>query len=546
MVHAFIRDSFWGRIVYHLSSHKYFSHKEEHPDYVVPEKYLLDSKQNFSVELETSMESSSSSESSIASAETKTTTNIMVTWDSDDDPENPKNWSKWYKVLLTLQICFLTVSVYMASAIYTPGIDSLMVDLGISRVLATLPLTMFVIGYAIGPLFWSPLSENAIFGRTNIYIFTVFVFFILQIPISLVNDIASLSVLRLIAGFFASPCLGTGGASMGDIISIPYLPLAIATWSIAAVCGPSMGPLIGSILVVKRNWHWTFWFVCMISGISTLVLSLFLPETYEKTLLLRKAKRLRKVTGNDRIISEGELENEGLVISDIVTQAVWRPIEIIMFEPIVLAIDVYIALVYTILYLWFEAFPIVFIETHHFSLIPFGTTYVSVMVGILIGAGLYIYYLNKTFTKKILAGEMLDPEFFIPIMLFGAVFMPIGIFIFGWTSAADLHWIGPLIGSALFALGGFFVFQTGFNYLASSFPKYLASVFAGNQFLRSTLAGCFPLFGHSLFSNLKTERFPVAWGSTILGCLSLLMILIPVTFYVKGHKLRASSKYSGF
>ena len=86
-----------------------------------------------------------------------------------------------YKSIFHFPNFILTTSVYMGSAVYTPGIEELMHDFGIGRVVATLPLTLFVIGYGVGPLVFSPMSENAIFGRTSIYIITLFLFVILQI-----------------------------------------------------------------------------------------------------------------------------------------------------------------------------------------------------------------------------------------------------------------------------------------------------------------------------------------------------------------------------
>ncbi|CAH6720090.1 fluconazole resistance protein 1 [[Candida] jaroonii] len=549
-LNRFVRDSFWGRIVYHISGHKFFYHQEESPDYVIPEKYLEELNKvdtNNSKPEAIIPERNDSTETTNPDDNTLYNNNrIIVGWDGDDDPENPKNWPIFEKSLVTFQICFLTTVVYMSSAIFTPGIESMTEDLGVTRVKATLPLTMFVIGYGIGPMFLSPLSENAVFGRTYIYIITLFIFFILQIPISLVNNLPALATLRFFSGLAASPCLATGGASMGDITNMPYLPLTIALWSISAVCGPSLGPLVGSVLVVKRDWHWTFWLVTMTSGIALTVFSFCLPETFEKTLLLRKAKRLRKVTGNPNIVSEGELENEGLSVRQLAIDTFWRPIEITLFEPVVLLINLYIALIYSIMYLWFEAFPIAYVVTYHFSLIASGTTYLSTAVGVLFGAVIYSFYIYKKFVIPFRNNDPIVPEVFIPIMIVGSVFMPVGIFIFGWTVSTETHWFGSLVGGALFAVGAFTISQSAFLYLANSFPRYLASVFAGTALFRSIIAAVFPLFGDALFNNLATKKFPIGWGSSVLGFISVGMIAIPVLFYLNGPKLRARSKYSGF
>lgn len=537
----FVRESFVGRTIYHLSGRKVFNYPEEQQDYVIPSKYLGKSEAT----MENYVPESSEETPSDVSSEATKTDYIVVDWESDDDPENPHNWPLKYKIIFIAQIMILTSFVYMASAIYTPGVEDIMEDMGVGQVVATLPLTLFVIGYAIGPMVFSPLSENAIFGRTSIYVITLFIFFILQIPTALVKNIAGLCILRFIAGFFASPCLSTGGASVGDVITMPYLPVGISFWSIAAVCAPSSGPMFGAILTVKANYHWSFWFICITSGASLALLCWLLPESYSKTILYRKAERLRALTGNENIVSEGHIENSNLSTHQMLIETLWRPFEVIIFEPVVLLINVYIGLVYSVMYLWFEAFPIVFVEVKGFTLIEMGVAYMCILVGILVAASIYIPVIHQTFTKKLLNNEEVVPELFIPMAIVGSILMPIGIFIFGWTAAPDLHWIGPLIGAAVFAAGAFIVFQTLFNYLSMSFWRYLASVFAGNALFRSMMAGAFPLFGRPLFLNLATKRFAVGWGSSVLGFICVIMIAIPVLFYLNGPKLRARSKYAG-
>ncbi|CAN3373487.1 hypothetical protein DIURU_003043 [Diutina rugosa] len=550
MWYQFVRDSFFGRSTYHLSKHKFFSYREEASDYEVDKKYLVQeyAPSKASATNEATGKVCDSSDSSIAcekDASTPQSSVILVTWDGDDDPENPRNWPVKQKAFFVVQIAFLTMSVYLASAIYTPGVDQIMEDFHVGSVVATLPLTLFVIGYGIGPMWFSPMSENSRFGRTSIYITTLFLFFILQIPTALVKNIAGLCILRFLSGIFASPALATGGASVSDVLQLPWMPVGLATWSMGAVAGPSLGPLIGSALIVAGGWRWTFWFMAILSGSAFIVLTFTFPESYEKTLLARKAKRLRAITQNSNIKSEGEIENEQLTTRQVLVDTLWRPIEITLLEPVVLAVNLYISLVYAIMYLWFEAFPMVFIQVFHFKLVPMGTAFVSIIIGIILAAIIYVFIIYHQFTKKLLAGTMVSPEVFMPIAIVGSVLMPIGIFIFGWTAAPDLHWMGPIIGAATFAMGAFFIFQTLFNFLGASFaPEYIASVFASNDFARSTIAGVFPLFARPLFLNLKTKRFLVGWGSSVLGFICVVMIAIPVTFLLIGPKLRARSKYA--
>jgi DHA1 family multidrug resistance protein-like MFS transporter len=115
---------------------------------------------------------------------------------------------------------------------------------------------------------------------------------------------------------------------------------------------------------------------------------------------------------------------------------------------------------------------------------------------------------------------------------------------FGWTSNEHIHWIVPLIGSAIVIIGAFMTFQSFFNYLGMSFPRYLASVFASNNLCRSGMAGAFPLFGRAMYSNLGPSNFPVGWGCSVLGFITLAMVAIPVVLYKYGKQLRARSKYA--
>ena len=555
---SFIRDSFFGRLLYHVSGHKILGYKEEKPDYVIPEKYLnggknecLDQEIQSSLTLEGN-EAKTTKTKLCDEAESSEKAPIIVDFDGPDDPENPYNWTIYKKVLFILGIGVMTNSVYMGSAIYTPGIEQMMADLDITRVKATLPMAMFVIGYGIGPMIFSPMSENAALGRTSIYIVTVFFFFILLIPQCFgpaTHSLASLTVLRFITGIFASPALGTGGASASDVVTVPYMPMGIISWAMAGICGPTLGPLVGSAIINRAHglWLWTFRFMMIISGASFLFFGITLPESLAKAILRRKAQRLRALTGNPNIVSEGELENQSMTLRELAIDTLWRPIEILVFEPVVLLIDLYIALIYSIIFLWFEAFPAVFVDTYGFTLVELGVTYSSVPLGMFIASLLYIAYMYHAYTRKLLEGraEELTPEVFLLPTIVASVVMPIGIFIFGWTASANLHWIGCLIGAALFGAGGFIVAQTLFNYMAMSFPRYVASVFGGSALFRSLLGGCFPLFGAPLFNNLKTHKFPVAWGSTILALICVGMIAIPVTFHLLGPRIRAKSKYSG-
>lgn len=176
---------------------------------------------------------------------------ILVDWYYTDDQANPHNWSNKKRLFLTLLICFYTFVVYTSSAIYTSSVPQIITRFGVTNVVATLGLSLYVLGYGVGPLIFSPLSEIPVIGRNPIYIITMFLFVVLSIPTGLVDNFAGLMVLRFLTGFFGSPCLASGGASLGDMYSLMNLPYAMMAWVSAAYCGRKFSPLLPSKL---RSW----------------------------------------------------------------------------------------------------------------------------------------------------------------------------------------------------------------------------------------------------------------------------------------------------
>lgn len=152
---------------------------------------------------------------------------ILVDWYTEDDQDNPQNWSNSKRFVVSFIIGLYTWVVYSASAIYTSSEKDVMEKFNIGPTTASLPLSLYVLAYGIGPLLWSPLSEIPAIGRSPVYAITMGLFTILSLPTALVDNFAGLLVLRFLQGFLGSPCLATGGATMQDIYSLLHLPFAL-------------------------------------------------------------------------------------------------------------------------------------------------------------------------------------------------------------------------------------------------------------------------------------------------------------------------------
>ncbi|KFH40357.1 Caffeine resistance protein-like protein [Hapsidospora chrysogenum ATCC 11550] len=464
---------------------------------------------------------------------------ILVDWYTSDDPANPHNWSNLRRAAVTTIICLYTFVVYTTSAIYVSSEPGIQEAFGVSDIVSTLGLALYVLGYGIGPLIFSPLSEIPVIGRNPVYVATMWLFVILSIPTAFAHNFAGLMVLRFLTGFFGSPCLAQGGASLGDMYSLLSLPYAMMAWVSAAYCGPALGPLLSGFSVPAESWRWSLFESLWASGPVVVVMFLFLPETSTPNLLLRRARRLRKLTGDQRFMSQSEIDQRNMTVSHVLVDALIKPIEITIKDPAVLFVQVYTAIIYGIYYSFFEVFPLVYPVSYGMNLGEIGLVFLCILVACLSAVAVYFLYLYYYQNPRIARfGMPVQEARLIPAL--PASFGPtIGLFLFAWTARASIHWIVPTIGITIYGATVFIVMQCIFVYIPLSYPMYAASLFAANDFFRSALACGSVMFAHPLFGNLGVAR-----GTSLLGGLSVIGIIGIWLLYIYGARLRAMSKFA--
>lgn len=122
----------------------------------------------------------------------------------------------------------------------------------------------------------------------------------------------------------------------------------------------------------------------------------------------------------------------------------------------------------------------------------------------------------------------------------GGVLFTIGLFWFGWTSyTGKIHWIVPVLSGLFTGFGIFSIFLSLLNYIVDAYLMFAASAIAANTFMRSIFGGVFPLFATFMF-----EGMGIQWAATLLGCVALVLVPMPVVFYMYGKKLRGKSKFA--
>ncbi|KIX08897.1 uncharacterized protein Z518_03554 [Rhinocladiella mackenziei CBS 650.93] len=521
-----IRDSFFGRFLRYASRGKWLPFEEE--------KNPLLLKQ-FSIK--TLPEKSSQ----LANNETKAEEGDdiqLVGWYCPDDSENPLNWANSTKIAVTFQLCFLTFAVYVGSSIYTAGIVGVMKEFKIGMVVALTGLTVFVLGCGLGPMTLAPLSEVPSIGRNSVYIFSLALFVILQIPTALSTHIGMLIIFRFITGVLGSPVLATGGASIAEMYPPQKRALAIGIWGLAALGGPVLGPPIGGFAAQAYGWRWTLWALMIIAGFALIMLVLFLPETSSKNILYRRAQRLRKMTNNDKLKTQAEIAFQHVTVGKIAQITVIQPWILTFQEPLVFLLHMWVALIFGLLFIWFESFPLVFEGIYGFNLGQTGLAFMGLLVGALCAVPPFVWY-DRAFQQKQFNehGQIIKPEMRLPPAMVGAFCLPICLFWFGWSTRPDIHWIMPLVGTGFFSIGALLVLNAVLTYLPDAYPSEMASVMAGNAFIRFSSGAACPLFAPAMYHNLGIE-----WASSLLAFLGVLFVPIPFAFYIYGEKLRQMSK----
>ncbi|KAL8737754.1 MAG: hypothetical protein Q9181_001382 [Wetmoreana brouardii] len=429
----------------------------------------------------------------------------IVGW-VENDPRNPLHFNDARKWLWSLLMALATMAVALTTSAYTAPAKELKADFSVSQEVFELGLSLFVLGFAVGPIFWAPLSE--IYGRQIVFVGTFVVLTAFNAGCAAAPNIEGLLIMRFLAGTFGSSPLTNAGGVVADIWPARQRGLALVAFSSAPLFGPVLGPIIGGFLGEKYGWRWVQGFLAILSGTMCILVALIVPETYGPLLLKRRAQALSKLTGDVHVSKLNKNEPEPTLRAKLKI-ALSRPWLMLFHEPIVLILTIYLALLYgTViaprsaiddsiadknqLYMFFGAFPIVY-QTHRgWSEGIGGLSFCGIAFGILVGI-LYMFPENTRYQKIVDRNEE-SPETRLPPSIVGSIAIPISIFWFAWSNSPTVHWIVSIASQVPFGFGFVLVYISVQEYLVDAYTVYAASVLAANTIFRSAFGAVFPLF----------------------------------------------------
>ncbi|KAL9127160.1 MAG: hypothetical protein Q9217_003913 [Psora testacea] len=457
----------------------------------------------------------------------------IVDWDGPNDAADPINWPSRKRWAHIITVAILGLIPNMATTMVAPGIDGVLADFNVSSsAISSLAVTIFLLGLALGPIFLSSLGE--VYGRLPVYHAANIVFIAFMIANALSKNIAQFMIFRFISGCAGGMPLAMGGGTIADVTLPAKRGFATALFSLGPLAGPVLGPAIGGFLAAGNGWRWTFWLLAILGGAVEAATLIVMRETSPKILLERKAACLRISTGNAHLRSK--LAHK-LTPQQVLAQALVRPTMLLVRSPVLLALSLYAALVFGVIYLLFTTFNGVFRGQYGFSTSISGLVYLGLGIALVVGVVIF-GNLNPRIQAARMKADGVDkpkPEYRLLLMIWFSPCVALGLFIYGWTAYYKVPWIVPIIGTFFIGLGAYFVLMPTQLYLIELFgSKGAASALSANNVLRYMGGTFLPLAGPSLYRALD-----YGWGNTLLGFLALMFALPPVLFYKYGERLRA-------
>ncbi|KAF2456447.1 MFS multidrug transporter [Lineolata rhizophorae] len=462
--------------------------------------------------------------------------NGVIEWDGPHDPEIPMNWPSRAKWLYTVVLGLMTFCITFASSVFSTATMATARLFEVSAEVMVLGTSLFVLGFSFGPIVFGPLSE--LYGRKRPLFFGFFAFAIFQIPVAVAQNLQTIMICRFFGGFFGSAPLAIVGGTLADIWSPVDRGVAMCIFASATFMGPVAGPIMGGFISMSYlGWRWTEYITAIMGFFFGSIGFLIVPETYAPLILSGRATKIRHSTRNWAV--HAKYDEQPVDFRVLAIKYLVRPFAMLILEPILLLITLYMSLVYGILYLFFEAYPIAFQEDRGWNMGVGALPFIALLLGVLIGAIIIVSITKTRFARKMEKHQRVIPEERLIPMILGGFLFPAGLFWFAWTADPGINWVPQVLAGIPIGAGILMIFMQGLNFIIDCYLTNANSGIAANTFVRSFLGAGFPLFATGMYHNLG-----VAWATSLLGFLSAALAPVPVLFYIYGAKIRSWSRYA--
>ncbi|KPI35985.1 putative transporter [Cyphellophora attinorum] len=447
-----------------------------------------------------------------------------------------------------LTIVFLVqVSMNFNTSLYSNAIKGIGEEFNVSAQAARLGAAIFLVTYAFGCELWAPWSEE--FGRKPVLQASMFLVNIWQLPVALPPNFATILVGRALGG------LSTAGGSVtlgmvADMFEADNQQYAVAYIVFSSVGGSVLGPIVGGFVEQHLAWRWNIWIQLIFGGAVQIAHLFLVPETRSTIMMDRIAKKRRKSGQDPNIYGPNELEPFRERFSMKETLQIWmRPFKMFVTEPIVLVLSLLSGFSDALIFMFIQSFALVY-ELWDFSAQQVGLSFLAIGVGYLLAWLSFFPAIKRNIAKrrKFPDDERVQYEDRLWWLLYTAPCLPIGLIIFAWVSTGPpLPWIASMIAAAIVGIANYAIYMATIDYMITAYGPYSASACGGNGWARDFLAGVLTLPATPFFENIGADaggNKHLAYASTILFCISAVLVMAVYVIYWKGPVLRKRSPFA--
>ncbi|CAI0653760.1 unnamed protein product, partial [Colletotrichum noveboracense] len=293
-------------------------------------------------------------------------------------------------------------------------------------------VSIFVLGYAFGPLVHAPLSE--MYGRLIIYHVNSVLFIISNVACALSVNLPMLIIFRFVTGLVGSSPLSLGPASVADIFKIEERGKALALWNLPVLLGPAIGPLVGSYLAAATSWRWNLWFLAIAMSANLVATAVFLRESHLPTLLKRKARTQDKAREDHAPGNSSEFSSQPRLktFTSAITSAIGRPSRLLFLSPFVFLLSVLAASNYGYIYIMFTTMSSTFVERYEtFDERNVVLTYLAFGIDNVSGNIVLSVISDRIVRRGAARTGTMKPEYRLPPLLPGNLLVPVGLLLYG-------------------------------------------------------------------------------------------------------------------
>ena len=173
---------------------------------------------------------------------------------------HPKNWPARKKLATVLLYGLTATGASFNSAIFSSASTQVAAAFNVSTIVTSLATTMILLGFALGPLIWGPLSE--LYGRKWVVLLPYFLSACFAFGCGASADIQTIAVTRFFQGVFSSAVITNTGGVLSDIYAPKERGTALIIYALSVVGGPLLAPIVGSAIVTSYlGWRWTMYLV---------------------------------------------------------------------------------------------------------------------------------------------------------------------------------------------------------------------------------------------------------------------------------------------